>query len=394
MKVLFFDWFHWVYSLDSNPIKKLLEERGIECKFIRPWNVDIGTQIIELPYSGSYGNRYRGFLLEKFIDQSAARLSGWYDYDKNVVEKLTNQVGQLIDWAYEVYGSEEPDWIYVEGGLTYFSRVFVEIAREFGIKVIAVENPFIKHKVIIEFLTGYVCNRHSFAKLSKDWLEVRYLSPCQLAEVEMMIKETFDNLRYRTEGVFDFSRLKYDRTIFVPLQLYNDQSVVFDSEMNNKEFIDEVVKITLEHFRDWNVLFKPHPYEERLPHFRNTGNYIESLNLPDNYVLLRDSRQKVNTQSLIRQSDLVFVINSQAGLEACLLGKPVVVFGNAFYAGNGFTLEYNQWVDWNWVKSNLDRINNREKLWLWYYYFYKWLFNREFTNEDEIRIERRLDLCS
>jgi hypothetical protein len=43
---------------------------------------------------------------------------------------------------------------------------------------------------------------------------------------------------------------------------------------------------------------------------------------------------------LIQQAHCVATINSQSGLEAAIRGKPVLVLGDAFYCGLGFT---NDW---------------------------------------------------
>ena len=45
------------------------------------------------------------------------------------------------------------------------------------------------------------------------------------------------------------------------------------------------------------------------------------------------------TESFLKNCDLGITINSQAGLEMLMLGKPVVVAGRASYAGKGFTYD-------------------------------------------------------
>ena len=45
-----------------------------------------------------------------------------------------------------------------------------------------------------------------------------------------------------------------------------------------------------------------------------------------------------DTQTLIEDADAVITVNSTVGLEAILLGKPVLVLGRAFYAIPGLTL--------------------------------------------------------
>ncbi|MFN7797724.1 MAG: hypothetical protein ACK5Q3_19375, partial [Planctomycetota bacterium] len=61
--------------------------------------------------------------------------------------------------------------------------------------------------------------------------------------------------------------------------------------------------------------------------------------LQDSHVRI-DYQNECNTYALIQQAHCVATINSQSGLEAAIRGKPVLVLGDAFYSGLGFT---NDW---------------------------------------------------
>ena len=52
-----------------------------------------------------------------------------------------------------------------------------------------------------------------------------------------------------------------------------------------------------------------------------------------------DSDNLLNTYDLIKSSALVVTLSSQAGLEAAIFGKPVVVGGRSSYSGLGFTYD-------------------------------------------------------
>lgn len=53
-----------------------------------------------------------------------------------------------------------------------------------------------------------------------------------------------------------------------------------------------------------------------------------------------DSTNQYDTYNLIEQSDLAVTINSQAGLEASIMGKPVIHGRCCFYGNAGFTYDY------------------------------------------------------
>lgn len=62
---------------------------------------------------------------------------------------------------------------------------------------------------------------------------------------------------------------------------------------------------------------------------------------------------KANTYDLIRNSDLVIVSGSSAGVEAAYLGKPVILLGAAAYTGSGVALEINKDSDFTSVHDYL-----------------------------------------
>ena len=62
---------------------------------------------------------------------------------------------------------------------------------------------------------------------------------------------------------------------------------------------------------------------------------------------------KANTYDLIRNSDMVIVGGSSAGVEAAYLGKPVILLGTAAYKGSGVALEISKVSDFSNVNDYL-----------------------------------------
>ena len=52
-----------------------------------------------------------------------------------------------------------------------------------------------------------------------------------------------------------------------------------------------------------------------------------------------DFRNEADTYELIKRASAVVTLNSQAGLEAAAVGKPVVIGASCFYSGLGFARE-------------------------------------------------------
>jgi hypothetical protein len=114
------------------------------------------------------------------------------------------------------------------------------------------------------------------------------------------------------------------------------------------DFIGEVAATVGKH-SDWFLVVRLHPKEawhvdssgrEDFPGeylWDNTLQAMEAtgIKLPANCLIV--SGPDVSTYQLMERSSVGVTINSQAGLEMLLLGKPVVTAGRCFYARKNFT---------------------------------------------------------
>ena len=376
-------------------MKDFLSSRGVVCKDVLPATRDMRGQRLNISPKKKALEHYRGFNTLSMVSVPAAREDGWYNPSSELFEKYAREVMWYIDWSIEMLQKEKPNYIVIEGGLTHFSRTCVEVARNLDIGVIAIENSFIKDKIFIEFETGCVCNRFSFARTAKDWLECRYLTETMSREVDTWVDSIFKN-GLKFGGVGETYNIKEGRkTIFVPLQVWHDQVVLYDTEYDNEEFIKSIFRLATHRLQDFDFILKCHPKEEKVDWQRNTGNWLMSQDIPKNVTVLRNGAY--NTQDLIRKCDAVIVNNSQTGLEACLLGKPTVVLGDAYYADKGFTIDVDSVLDidrddWYGMVSNPGSYTDIEKVKLFFWYFYRTMYNKTLAKRDRDRISRKLNL--
>ncbi|MCG2574276.1 glycosyltransferase [Acinetobacter sp. ME22] len=118
------------------------------------------------------------------------------------------------------------------------------------------------------------------------------------------------------------------KVIFVPLQRPDDTVIKFFSgfSQNIANFISQIEKISeeLNSQSETNYVFllKKHPLETDYFNFSDS-NHIGYVS------------DDTNFYDLIELSDLVMLINSGVGLNALAYLKPVLAFGNAFYAHAG-----------------------------------------------------------
>ncbi|HAW19008.1 MAG TPA: hypothetical protein DCX14_02400 [Flavobacteriales bacterium] len=79
--------------------------------------------------------------------------------------------------------------------------------------------------------------------------------------------------------------------------------------------------------------------------YRKLQGRISNLIEENRDHLVIDHTNRYDTYNLINECDVVVTVNSQAGLEAALAGRPVVHGRSCFYGGCGFTYEFSRVSD-------------------------------------------------
>lgn len=79
------------------------------------------------------------------------------------------------------------------------------------------------------------------------------------------------------------------------------------------------------------MFFRPHPKAPEV------ATQISQLGLPN--VRVNASLNEVNLDQALAEADCLVTVCSQSGLQAAWLGKTVVVLGDAYYSGKGFTFD-------------------------------------------------------
>jgi capsular polysaccharide export protein len=123
-----------------------------------------------------------------------------------------------------------------------------------------------------------------------------------------------------------------ERFIFVPFQVNTDSQITLHSPwIKNMWQLFEAIAAARQALGDTapHFVFKEHPscpqdYRELHERCKN-----------DDHLLFAND---FSTQELIQRAEAIVTINSTVGLESLLLGKKVVVLGNAFYDIDGLTL--------------------------------------------------------
>lgn len=115
---------------------------------------------------------------------------------------------------------------------------------------------------------------------------------------------------------YDILKGKY---IFLPLQVFEDSQLVYNSNISQNEMIEHAIKESSNLQLD--LVIKPHPAETNITELNKIFKSRKGKFKVVNY----------NSYELITNSEFVMTINSSIGLEALILGKNVDFFGKSIY---------------------------------------------------------------
>ncbi|HLP62141.1 MAG TPA: methyltransferase domain-containing protein [Candidatus Deferrimicrobium sp.] len=125
--------------------------------------------------------------------------------------------------------------------------------------------------------------------------------------------------------------LPRDPFVFFPLQVHDDTQIYFHSPYF-QTVAQALAQVVAAMPADVSLVVKPHPVD-----IARYGHDAYRACLRPQDILVAASE---NIYQLIRAARGMITINSTAGFEALVFHKPVLVLGEAFYAGKGLTIDY------------------------------------------------------
>jgi capsule polysaccharide export protein KpsC/LpsZ len=265
-----------------------------------------------------------------------------------------------------------------------FDALLRVMAVNRNIRTVCLENTFNKNKIIWDNVSGLTVNKN----LAKNYFW-KFYHLCDYKKVDGFIKKTISNMKSikREQHISPQTKLGKvgeNRTFLFLGQVYNDASQLFSlNSINNP--IDVLESLILFCIKgNHNLIIKLHPkekngkepisnsYYDRLTYRKLITRFkFKNIYLTKNIII--DSENDYDTYDLIKRSDVIVTITSQAGLEALLYQKPVIVNSNCFYAGLGFTYDYDDLEDLHYclnkiqIKKMDERMIQRAKC--FYYIF-------------------------
>lgn len=261
----------------------------------------------------------------------------WRDYGlwRNRSLPLFLQAKIVIVWR----GRTNPQAIRVGWGQKPSGRRAQEYARRYGSDMCALEDGFLRS-------VGLGVAGYSPLALVVDDLGI-YYDASQPSRLETQIRECLPNATRLAEAQRAMALLRRHRLSkynhapdsLLPPVRGNGRVLVLDQTRGDvsvsaggagEASFTAMLKAALQENPGAEVWVKTHP---DVLSGKKLG-YLTSLPVDGRLCLLSED---VSPLSLIEQMDKVYVVTSQMGFEALLLGKPVVCFGLPWYAGWGLT---------------------------------------------------------
>lgn len=161
-------------------------------------------------------------------------------------------------------------------------------------------------------------------------------------------------VRKNFTGFFHETPPKGEKFVYYPLHRAADAAVLVRSPQYANQFA--LVENIANHLPiEYKLYIKEHPNgvgEIPLTELRKLKK-IPNVRMVD---------PKISSHTLVKDADCIFTINSNAGWEAMLYGKPVITFGNAFYDKSGLVFPLRDFYKFEEVfKKALESKFDRER---------------------------------
>jgi len=292
-------------------------------------NIDLNIEVVKLTHL-CYKKLIDVDLSKKkeeiFIKYNPLKASLYFKY----IQLITPFFECNYDYFIKKYN---PKIIGLWNGIKYPQNILVNIAKKYNKKFLYFENGFLPDTTQVDSKGVNYYN-----SVPRDESFYKNL------QLDIKLDKNLQQRKFVGKQILEDVELPKEY-IFVPFQVAYDSQLIYFSDINMEELfflikdISEKLKI--------NFVFKEHP-SDRVSDYRNLHKIAKN----SKYIMFAN---KIDTQTLIKNSNAVITINSSVGIESLLFHKKVYVLGKAFYRIDGITIPA--------TKNNLiDKIIENKKI--------------------------------
>jgi hypothetical protein len=254
--------------------------------------------------------------------------------NENDIINLYNKFKDYLQEQFNIILNNTPIDLMICRGNYELDNVLCEIIKnELKIPYMSYENSFIIDHLYFDSF-GPICNimkemKYKWNIIDKNNIKIndnvsKFFNSCfydrgQVSQPEEENDKILKEKILSKNKNFNFNK----QTILIVGQVDIDSVVILEDTFNN---IESFIKYAIDSIdKDkYNIIIRFHPRDVIVYNYFYNDDYYKN-----NFCMFIE--YEVNTYNLIKFSDIIIVLNSQLGLEAALMGKPVVVCGNPFY---------------------------------------------------------------
>jgi len=304
----------------------------------------------------------------------------------------------MAEISKEIISRLKPDTVVMHHGIYCTTGIFAEYAKKQGVHIVIFTPAYRKN-------TYLFTHNETYHKTLQDETAGNW---GQLSLSDEHNKDLDEYLNSRRWGSQDFvtyhpnplenkekiiKLLGLDeskKTIGLFTNLSWDGQVVFHNTAfeNMTEWIMETISYFIKR-PDLQLIVRIHPAEVKGAVETQHKLYPQILQkftcLPGNIKII-DSQSDISTYTLSNLVDAAIVYTTKVGLEFAIKGVPVIVAGEAFYRGKGFTYDTNSKSEYFGLLNNLASLKKNQPQLIAkarqyaYYYFFRRFIPVDFTN--------------
>jgi len=234
------------------------------------------------------------------------------------------------------------EWLLLPGGVWATSGIYAGVAAELGISITTYDSGpgalFLGHDgVAAHFPDIAPVFKRVTATIRQDAGEIHWMAEAARRQLEVRMG---GNDEYRLQPIAASSGNAHAWDIIVPLNLRWDSAALCRRNLF-KDVTDWLSQLLTwaEAHPAVRMAIRQHPCE-RLVDFRGTDDFstlVAKHPALEGRVRFISAHEQVNTYDMIAGAKVVLPFTSRVGIEAAILGKPVILAAKCYYGGCGFT---------------------------------------------------------
>ena len=257
--------------------------------------------------------------------------------------ELRSQFRAHVERVADLFHRHRFDWLFVPGGVWAVSGVYNAVAQELGLRTVTFDSG---PGSLFIASNGIAAHFPDVTEVAQTLIETAETNGSLPPFVENEARQKLDERmrgddEYRLQPVAATAspaRAAWD--ILVPLNLRWDSAALCRQRLfaSVEDWLSQLLA-WLEKQPGITLAIRQHPCE-KLPAFRGKDDFRELLTrFPQlgRRATFISAEEQVNTYDLINGAKVVLPFTSRVGIEATMLGKPVILGTECYYGGCGFT---------------------------------------------------------